>query len=241
MKKLFVLGSGIGYSLSPTIFARLFEIFGEKGEYSIVDLPFDKLRDIRNIAADADGFNVTKPFKTEIVKYLDDIKSDCGSVNTVTVKDMTGYSTDGKGFLFDLCRNFPDAEKSNVLIIGYGGAASACVSALIKSGANIAVTGRDSVKVADFAKKFGVKVYDRTFVPDGVVACTTGTYVPDVKKVGFCYDLRYFGEMLKLDCPSVGGLGMLIAQAIYSYEIFCGKEFDNDEINGLYLKIKEML
>ncbi len=242
MKKFFVLGSGIGYSLSPTIFSHLFKYFGEKAEYSIVDLPFDKLCDIKEIAKSADGFNVTKPFKTEIIKYLANVKSDCGSVNTVTTRDMTGYSTDGSGFLYDLSRNFPGAERSNVLLLGYGGAASACASALIRSGANVAVTGRDQGKAAAFAERFGIRLYDETFVPNGVVSCVTGTFVPQLKsKVEFCYDVRYSGETLKLDCPSVGGLGMLIAQAICSYRIFYGKQFDNDEINGLYLKLKEIL
>lgn len=242
MKKFFVLGNGIEYSLSPTIFAYLFEYFGEKAEYSILDLSFDKLCKIREIVKDCDGFNVTKPYKTEIIKYLDHIKSDCGSVNTVTVRNMTGYSTDGSGFLYDLTRNFPGAEKSNILLIGYGGAARACISALIKSGANIAVTGRDENKAADFAHKFGIKSYDETFVPDGVVSCVSGTFMPRLTgKVKFCYDLRYSGKTLELDCPSVNGLGMLIAQAIYSYRIFRDKQFDNEEINRLYLKLREIL
>lgn len=242
MKKFFVLGNEIGYSLSPTIFAHLFKYFGEKGEYSIKDLPFDKLCNIKEIVKDYDGFNVTKPYKTEIIKYLDHIKSDCGSVNTVTVRNMTGYSTDGSGFLYDLTRNFPGAENSNVLLIGYGGAASACASALVKSGANIAVTGRDENKIAVFAKKLGIKSYDETFVPDGVVSCVSGTFMPRLKgKVKFCYDIRYSGETLELDCPSANGLGMLIAQAIYSYRIFYDKQFDNGDINRLYLKLREIL
>lgn len=241
MKKLFVLGSGIGYSLSPKIFARLFELFGEAGTYSICDISSSRLCDISELAKGTDGFNVTKPFKTEVLKYLNGIKTDCGSVNTVTVKDMTGYSTDGEGFIYDLNRNFPSASKSNVLLIGYGGAASACASSLKKSGANVAVTGRDIDKATAFALKYGIKVYDEAFKPDGVVSCVTETFVPKIDKVDFCYDLRYAGETLKLDCSSANGLGMLIAQAIYSYGIFYCKEFDRNDIDKLYLKIKESI
>ncbi|MCH5163909.1 MAG: hypothetical protein J1F36_02710, partial [Clostridiales bacterium] len=228
---------------SPTIFAELFKIFGEKGEYSIMDITPDKLSDIREICKDVVGFNVTKPFKTEIIKYLSCDKSECGSVNTVTVSDMTGYSTDGAGFLFDLERNFDGASSSNVLILGYGGAASACVSALVKRGANVAVTGRSVQKVTAFADRFGVKVYNDTFKPDGIVSCVTETYLPpiDLSGIKFCYDLRYAGQTLEVNCPSANGLGMLIAQAIYSYGIFTGKQFDNDEVKRVYLKLKEIL
>lgn len=241
MKKFFVLGSGIKYSLSPTIFAELFKIFGEKGEYSIIDINSDKICDIKNICLGADGFNVTKPFKTEIIKYLSRDLSECGSVNTVTVKDMTGYSTDGDGFLFDLERNFSGASASSVLILGYGGAARACVNALKRCGANIAVAGRNENKVAAFASEQNVKVYNDEFTPDGVVSCVTETFLPPIGNVKFCYDLRYAGQTLKLDCPSVNGIGMLIAQAIYSYRIFMGKQFDNRDINRVYLKLKETL
>ena len=243
MKKFFVLGNNISYSLSPTIFAELFRIFGEKGEYSIMDITHDRLCNIAEICKDAIGFNVTKPFKTEIIKYLSCDKSECSSVNTVTVHNMTGYSTDGVGFLFDLERNFDGAASSNVLVLGYGGAASACVSALAKRGANVAVTGRNAHKAADFAHKLRIKVYDDTFKPDGIISCVTETYLPPISldKIKFCYDLRYAGQTLKLNCPSANGLGMLIAQAIYSYGIFTGKQFDNDEVKRVYLKLKEIL
>ncbi len=239
--RLFVLGNNISYSLSPRIFDILFKNFGEKGEYSIIDLPPDKLPNIVEICKDYDGFNVTKPYKTQIIKYLASDKSGYASVNTVTTRDMTGYSTDGDGFLFDIERCYSGASKSNVLVVGYGGAATACVNALKSSGATVAVTGRNEQKLAEFAQKNGVSVYDDSFLPDGVVSCVTQTFVPKVKGVKFCYDLRYSGETLKLDCSSSNGLGMLVMQAIYSYCRFCGKLFDNDELKRLYSIVKESL
>lgn len=241
MKKYYVLGSNIGYSLSPKIFSELFRIFGDNAQYSIMDIKSDELFRIKDLAKNCDGFNVTKPFKTEIIKYLNSDKSDSGSVNTVTTLDMTGYSTDGDGFLFDLERNFSSASRSNVLVLGYGGAARAIVSALKKSGASVAVMGRNIQKAQAFALESGVRLYDSSFEPNGVVSCVTQSFMPNIPKVQFCYDLRYAGETLKLDCKNANGLGMLIAQAIYSYEIFTGKQFDNGDIKGLYSKIREIL
>ena len=56
------------------------------------------------------GVNVTKPFKIEIMKYLDEIDAlakDIGSVNTVVKKgrSLIGYNTDGIGFYRDLVHN----------------------------------------------------------------------------------------------------------------------------------------
>ena len=242
MKKFYVLGSNISYSLSPKIFAELFRVFGDNAQYSIMDIRSDELFRIKDIALSCDGFNVTKPFKTEILRYLSIDKSECGSVNTVTTQNMTGYSTDGDGFLFDLERNFSGASSSKVLVLGYGGAAKAVVNALKKSGACVAVTGRNERKANEFALANGVLTYDDSFKPIGVVSCTSETFVPRLKdKVDFCYDLRYAGDTLSLDAPSANGLGMLIAQAIYAYRIFMDKQIDNDEIKELYFKIREKL
>lgn len=235
MKKFFVIGRDIGYSLSPKIFGELFKIFGDEATYSVMDMPYLDLKR----CSDADGFNVTKPYKVEIMDSLKKIMSDCGSVNTVTTHDMAGYSTDGDGFLFDLERNFAGASKAKLLVIGYGGAARACVSALIGSGADIRVIGRDKLKAKKFSMEMGVEIFDESFVPEGVISCVSGTFVPPVKPK-FCYDLRYAGETLRMGC-SANGLGMLIAQAIYSYCIFMRKRFDNGEVERLYLRLREIL
>lgn len=240
MKRFFVLGENIGYSLSPKIHTELYNIFGDKAEYTIVDIAQKDLHVLPKLCRNADGFNVTKPFKTEIIKYLSANKSECASVNTVTTHDMVGYSTDGDGFLFDIERNFKGASSSSVLVLGYGGAARACVAALKRSGATVSVTGRNVALAEAFARDMGVSVYGGGKV-DGVVSCTSQTFLPKVSGAKFCYDLRYSGDTLKLDCPSADGLGMLIAQAIYSYGIFMCKQFDFCELTELYSKVKERL
>ncbi|MBE5731370.1 MAG: hypothetical protein E7350_05450 [Clostridiales bacterium] len=241
MKRFFVLGENIGYSLSPKIHTALYQIFGDKAEYTIVDIAQKDLHVLPQLCRGVDGFNVTKPFKTEIIKYLSCDKSECASVNTVTTHDMAGYSTDGDGFLFDIERSFKGASSSDVLVLGYGGAAKACVAALKRSGATVSVTGRSQSKAEAFARDMGVSVYGGGKV-DGVVSCTSETFYPKLSGgVKFCYDLRYSGQTLELDCPSANGLGMLIAQAIYSYGIFMCKQFDICQVSELYSMVKERL
>lgn len=78
-----------------------------------------------------DGFNITKPYKIEIMKYLDEIDeaaSLIGAVNTVKISNgiLKGFNTDGNGFLSSLEENAGIlAEGKNIFILGSGGAARA--------------------------------------------------------------------------------------------------------------------
>lgn len=240
MKKLFVLGSGISYSLSPKIFTKLFELFGETANYSIVDIKREELNKIRLLSEGAVGFNVTKPFKEEIIRYLKRDNSRIGSVNTVKADTMEGFSTDGDGLMFDLSYRFGAVE--SVLVLGYGGAARACVNAITKSGAKVQVMGRNQEKARRFAVETGIEPYDGSFIPQGIVSCTSETFVPKLSgEVEFCYDLRYSGDTLKIGRHNCNGMGMLLAQAIYSYGIFFDKRFDKAAVQSIYLKLKELL
>lgn len=241
MKRYFVLGSEIKYTLSPKIYNLLFDRYKIRAEYTVKDIKTDELKFFIESLGGYDGFNVTKPFKKEIIKYLKSDKSECESVNTVTASDMAGYSTDGEGFIYDLERKFSGASASRLLVIGYGGAASACVNALKKRGATIYVTGRNADKAQEFANSMGIEVFkgEKT---SGIISCVTETYIPKTAfKQEFCYDIRYSGEILNLNCPTSDGLGMLIAQAIFSFAIFMGKRFDKSEADKLYLFLKERL
>lgn len=80
-----------------------------------------------------DGFNITKPYKIDIIKYLDEIDeyaSLIGAVNTVKISNgiIKGYNTDGTGFLRSFKENTgTNIEGKNVFILGSGGAARAVV------------------------------------------------------------------------------------------------------------------
>lgn len=86
------------------------------------------------------GFNVTIPHKTAIMSYLDRLDESAeaaGAVNTVLVKDglMTGYNTDGSGFISSLADDLGFvAGKGTIVIIGAGGAARGAVAALCRAG-----------------------------------------------------------------------------------------------------------
>ncbi len=96
------------------------------------------------------GVNITIPHKLEACRLADELAGDAavtGSVNTLKIDPdagrITGYSTDGAGFLRSLEDAVGEVPEGSLFIIGAGGAARAVAYAL-------AATGRiESVRVCN--------------------------------------------------------------------------------------------
>ena len=95
MKNFFVIGDQASHSLSPLIFNHWFKKYNIQAKYSFIEVTkknFDneivkKLSDKKTC-----GFNVTIPFKKDILKYLDNKNVNAqqiGAVNCVTVGKKT--------------------------------------------------------------------------------------------------------------------------------------------------------
>lgn len=123
-----LIGYPLRHTLSDKIHESLFKASGRDFVYKIYEVKnLDK--QIKNLR-DYNGFNITSPYKTEIIKYLDDIDEvarRCNSVNTVLNKNkkLIGYNTDIIGFENSLKFHNIDIFKKNykVCIIGFGGVA----------------------------------------------------------------------------------------------------------------------
>jgi shikimate dehydrogenase len=126
-----LLGYPLSHSFSPLYFEQKFRNEGiHDAEYIL--LPFENLSEVRQRIENAGilGFNVTIPYKTAIISYLDAISPECaeiGAVNTVKVKDnrWTGYNTDVIGFEQSFREFIPNLKGVRALILGDGGAARA--------------------------------------------------------------------------------------------------------------------
>jgi len=132
-----LVGRGISYSLSPLIFQRVFEELGWPAAYGTFDLTPVRLSRFVAAAADAGiaGFNVTQPYKTMIMRYLDKIDpvaGAVGAVNTVVRQRhrWIGYNTDVDGVQQALSSYRRDLAGASAVIIGAGGAARAVAYAL---------------------------------------------------------------------------------------------------------------
>ncbi|HAQ39683.1 MAG TPA: shikimate dehydrogenase [Clostridiales bacterium] len=111
-----------------------------------------------------DGFNITKPYKIEIMKYLDETDEYArliGAVNTVAVKNgmLKGYNTDGTGFL----RSFEEKsgtkiEGKTVFILGCGGAARAVSMTLaLNNSGKIYICNRTYESAVSLAEEISIK------------------------------------------------------------------------------------
>ena len=102
--RLALVGKDVSKSTSNTIHAFILAQMGVSCEYarfSVEKEDFDGV--MRTLMGDFDGFNVTIPYKRDVMGYLDEVVGDAmdfGAVNTVVTSTAAGYNTDGVGFRF---------------------------------------------------------------------------------------------------------------------------------------------
>ena len=171
-KLLGVLGAPIEHSLSPVLQNAVLRTAGLDYVYVALPVKKDALRSAVPGLRDAGfcGFNVTIPFKTEIIALLDALDEDArriGAVNTVVVGAdgcLTGYNTDAAGFLAGFTACGVSLRGAHAVVLGAGGAARAVLCGLLRAGvAQVSVGVRNLVKgeklCADFASDGDVRAF----------------------------------------------------------------------------------
>ncbi len=138
--KIGLLGRTLKHSWSPLMHNRTLNRMGLNGIYLPLEVEEDKLAEaVRGLRAlQFIGVNVTIPYKEKIMEYLDHVSDEaraCGAVNLIKNQNgvLTGYNTDGKGFLAGL-REEGVVPRGRVLFIGAGGAARAVAYELSQAG-----------------------------------------------------------------------------------------------------------
>jgi shikimate dehydrogenase len=185
VRKYGLLGYPLGHSLSDYIHRRIFEMSGleDECEYKLYEVNPDELSLKGDSLRGLDGFNVTIPYKTEIVRFLDrlDVSASAyGAVNCVKVlehdgkREYVGYNTDGYGFLKAIELLGVPLKVSNpgtrVLLLGCGGTARMMAIEAIKAGADLTVAIRHdkaeekaaaklSRDISEITGKFVIKTY----------------------------------------------------------------------------------
>ena len=159
---LAVIGAPIGHSLSPIIQNAALYAAGLDYVYAALPVRADALSSaVRGLCnAGIAGFNVTIPFKTEIIPLLDALSEDARriqAVNTVVIEDgrMVGHNTDVVGFLAGFAERGIALTGKKAVLIGAGGAARAALWGLLRSGISSVVIGvRNASKGAALAADF---------------------------------------------------------------------------------------
>lgn len=147
-----LIGYPIAKSLSPEMHNAAFKRLGLNAVYVLFETQInyfpkalEKMRLMR-----VNGFNVTVPYKEEVMPYLDKLDAQAkaiGAVNTVVNKGgaLIGYNTDAPGFIASLKNDLGIRPKNkDIFILGAGGAARAIGFALAKEKAS-SITFYDTV------------------------------------------------------------------------------------------------
>lgn len=262
-----VLGHGLLHTLSPYIHKKLFESSGICASYTVEDTVLEPLESYRSLLLKYDGLNVTIPHKQTVIPFMDSLDKSAltaGAVNCIkrSGTSLTGYSTDGYGFLKALeKKNFP--VPGNIVLLGCGGAARTLIGALSESCENITVVCRpESLEKANRmigclqSEKCRIKAvtYGNAVGKYGLLVNATplGMY-PDtgsilvstdvIENSDAVFDLVYnpletklLSTAKKLGKKCFGGMDMLVYQAVKAHEIWYGGVFSDSFISKLIEK-----
>ena len=236
--KYCLIGEKLSHSYSQAIHREL------KADYSLVEVKKDDLKRFV-FKNDFDGYNVTIPYKSEIIPYLDDVSplaKRLGAVNVVKNENgkKFGDNTDYFGFINTVEKSGVSVCGKNALVLGSGGASKTAVAALYDLGA-------ESVKVVS---RSGDINYENCYFERDVSVIINATPVGMFPNIDDCpidlerfkglelvFDLIYnpFRTKLLLNAAALGikavnGANMLVAQALKAREIWTGEKVTEENI-----------
>ncbi len=195
------------------------------------------------------GLSVTAPHKFAVMDQLDWVEpaaQEMGAVNTIVIDDdeLHGHNTDARGFITPLLQKFGDLHAARCAVIGAGGAAKAALWSLRQAGAAATIFARNTAKASSLAERFGAsltKLDEATFEGFDVVINATplGTrghlmdktpaVCQQLRGARLAYDLvynpvetRFLREAREAGCETLGGLAMLVAQAVEQFRLWTG-------------------
>ncbi len=246
-KEFGLIGKTLGHSYSKIIHNK----FG-KYNYDLIELlpeelgAFAKKKELK-------GYNVTIPYKKDIIQYLDVVSEQAqaiGAVNTVVNRGgkLYGYNTDYMGMKYML--NLADISVKDrvVMILGSGGTSNTAVAVCKSLGAREIITVSRSGKVnyqncydipnvQILINTTPVGMYPNTDQsPVDLAKFTSLIGVADVIYNPNCSKLIYQAKELKL--KAISGLPMLVAQAKYAMDLFLDEQYDDGIIEQVLFKLK---
>jgi len=244
MRKFGLIGNPLGHSFSKKYFTEKFKNEHIKDcsyeNYPLINL--NRFQELITSNPDLSGLNVTIPYKTEIMKYIDVVDpeaSEIGAVNVLKIRrlpdmvEIKGYNTDIVGIRETLLPNLTGVR--NTLILGTGGSSMAVCYVIKKLGLDYKLVSRK--------KKNDVLEYQEVTAEvlkavELIVNTTPLGMYPDIEskpelnydllnEKHILFDLVYNPEItsfLKMGqergCKIISGLKMLRIQAEKSWEIW---------------------
>lgn len=145
MRKFGLIGKSLGHSFSSAFFSAYFRENGIDAEYQNVELA--KINQFDEVKNDFSGFNVTIPYKEEIIPLLDGISQEAKEIGAVNVvKNIEGkfygFNSDAFGFHQSI-KPFLTNQHERAIIFGTGGASKAIEYVLTKLGIEVIFISRN--------------------------------------------------------------------------------------------------
>ncbi len=155
MRRYGLIGRPLAHSFSARYFTEKFlrEGLAEECRYDLFEL--EKIEDVEHLIAsmpELAGFNVTIPYKQQIIPYLDAMSDEArniGAVNCVKITPdgrLTGYNTDVEGIRISLDKLLGSADVDAALVLGTGGASQAVQYVLAERNIPFSIVSRDAAK-----------------------------------------------------------------------------------------------
>jgi len=255
-----VAGKPVIHSHSPQIFNSFFQAHQVDAAYfRLTAMDGQEVIQIAK-AIGLKGFNITSPFKSEIMEFMDDLSEEAfaiGAVNTVVAESgrLTGYNTDYLGVLLTLKHNGINPTQKKIAILGAGGAATAAAYGALRGGAGrVVLLNRTTKKAKEASHRLGCdyaplnKIGEILKNSDILVSCLSGNQrvvAPEMlDRSLIILDANYKDSQLKSDAEKKGclffsGEQWLVNQAVPAFRRFTGLKVAKDIEQSIYSTIHE--
>ena len=250
--RLGLLGAKLSHSRSPEIHDAWFRRHGMVGSYELLEREPEELATLLPTLREKGylGINVTIPYKTHIMRHLDEISPEArriGAVNTILIGDrFLGHNTDYAGFGRLVRSVLPEQAIRKAGVLGTGGSSRAVIAWLEDNGVEqITLVSRDPDDAALKWPGLHAVSYD-VFHAEGLDLVVNTTPLgmhphPDASPLsqaqlagaGCVIDLIYnpletrlIRDASALGIPAANGLAMLVAQAVEAQTLWQGIPYD---------------
>lgn len=152
MRQFGIIGRPLGHSASARHFTAKFENEGLDCHFEQYELPsIESLPELLE-RVPLEGFNVTIPYKQQVMRYLDGLSDEAAKIGAVNCVRryadgrMIGYNTDIIGLRVALAELLNGVTPEHALVLGTGGASQAVQYALTELGIPYDLISRDAAK-----------------------------------------------------------------------------------------------
>jgi shikimate dehydrogenase len=258
MIKMKVAGSPIGHSLSPLLHNHAYQILGVPAEFSAEEITELTFPDFYYSCRDSGfrGLALTMPLKEIAIGFadrVDPVAKQIASINTIIFESTgsIGVSTDLLAFKNLLSPYFG----KKVAILGAGGTARAAIGALRGTNTQVSILTRSMTRhdqlhaaAADLDLEFldwhtFADIQDRDLIISTTPAGATDGLSVISTKADF-FEVIYHPwptELAKryqnLGKNVIGGLALLVEQALFQIQYFSGSKFDVNEMRDELMKV----